>query len=130
MNAVWDRSSSRSGPDPVTRICTPAGETLAAKLSRALFSFSRVSLLSTVRVSAALALGLPAFLSGVGAFWAAVGAVDCGADCARTSCDTPESTNSMQTITTGTGDVSAYPRPAFLRGCMDDTGKPPRTTRV
>ena len=40
MNAVWDRSwsLSRSGPYPVTRICTTAGETFAASVSSAPFS--------------------------------------------------------------------------------------------
>src|ERR1700685_2801970 len=43
MSAVCERSSSCNWPYPVTRICTTAGETLAARPSSAEFSWTRTS---------------------------------------------------------------------------------------
>src|ERR1700693_2585149 len=66
MNAAWDRSSllSRSGPYPVTRIWTTAGETLAASVSRAWLSWTKT--LGGSLGLASLALGTAFFSDGDG----------------------------------------------------------------
>src|SRR5215469_15244197 len=73
MRAVRDLSSSWTGPNPVTRTCTTAGETLAASPSKASFNCTRTPEASPTLDSWTVGVGLCAelfTLEGAG-FWLA-----------------------------------------------------------